>query len=190
MIYYVALPFMPIEGGLASGQAIECPSGAAAIRRAQALASDKANAGAVAFSAQRRSEPWRIRGCRDPQSLRRCAGRFQDGGNCVMVRRKGELSAAGVDRGWPHQVALRADQVAGANYNIIRDFCRDLSLCAREHSVRRAMSSKPLGMGGVPAIFACAITALTLRQAIVRLHFQMRLIARFGSHCASRSSKT
>jgi hypothetical protein len=42
-------PFTPIEGGLAPGQAVECPSGAAAIRRAQALASDKANAGAVAF---------------------------------------------------------------------------------------------------------------------------------------------
>ena len=50
MIYYVALPFTPIEDGLAPGQAVECASGAAAIRRAQALASDKANAGAVAFS--------------------------------------------------------------------------------------------------------------------------------------------
>lgn len=50
MIYYVALPFTRIEGGLTPGQAVECPSGAAAIRRAQALASDKANAGAVAFS--------------------------------------------------------------------------------------------------------------------------------------------
>jgi len=36
-----------------------------------------------------------------------------------MTRRKGELSAAGIDRGWPHQVALPADQVTGANYNIV-----------------------------------------------------------------------
>ncbi|MGA8614368.1 MAG: hypothetical protein WB760_22380 [Xanthobacteraceae bacterium] len=50
MIYYVALPFTRIEDGLAPGQAIECPNGPAAIRRAQVLATDKANAGAVAFS--------------------------------------------------------------------------------------------------------------------------------------------
>jgi hypothetical protein len=50
MIYYVALPFTHIEDGLAPGDAVECPNGNAAIRRAQALASDKANAGAVAFS--------------------------------------------------------------------------------------------------------------------------------------------
>lgn len=50
MIYYVALPFTPIEGGLAPGQAVECPSGAAAVRRAQAMASNEDNAGAVAFS--------------------------------------------------------------------------------------------------------------------------------------------
>jgi hypothetical protein len=54
-----------------------------------------------------------------------------------MTRRKGELSAAGIDRGWPHQVALPADQVTGANYNIVHGFCKDLSLCERGHSVRR-----------------------------------------------------
>jgi hypothetical protein len=50
MIYYVALPFTSLEGGLAPGQAVECPSGAAAVRRAQAMALDKTYAGAVAFS--------------------------------------------------------------------------------------------------------------------------------------------
>jgi hypothetical protein len=51
MIYYVALPFTPEEGGgLAPGQPIECPSGAAASRRAEAIARHDANAGAVAFS--------------------------------------------------------------------------------------------------------------------------------------------
>jgi hypothetical protein len=51
MIYYVALPFTPEEGcGLAPGQAIECPSRSAAIRRAEAIARHESNAGAVAFS--------------------------------------------------------------------------------------------------------------------------------------------
>jgi len=50
MVYYVALPFSLIEGGLAPGPAVECMSGAAAIRRAEAMASNQANAGAVAFS--------------------------------------------------------------------------------------------------------------------------------------------
>jgi hypothetical protein len=56
MIYYVALPFTPVEeGGLAPGQAVECPNGSAAIRRAQVMAADKTNAGVVAFS--RRGDP-------------------------------------------------------------------------------------------------------------------------------------
>jgi hypothetical protein len=55
MVYYVALPFISLEGGLAPGEAVECPNGAAAIRRAQAMASNEANAGAVAFS--RSSDP-------------------------------------------------------------------------------------------------------------------------------------
>jgi hypothetical protein len=46
----VALPFILVEGGLAPGEAVECPHGAAAIRRAQAMSFDKANVGAVAFS--------------------------------------------------------------------------------------------------------------------------------------------
>lgn len=50
MMYYVALPFTPVEGGLAPGQAVECPNGAAAIRRAQAMSANESNAGAVAFS--------------------------------------------------------------------------------------------------------------------------------------------
>ena len=50
MIYYVALPFTRLEDGLAPGDAVECPSGPAAIRRAEALAANAANAGAVAFS--------------------------------------------------------------------------------------------------------------------------------------------
>lgn len=50
MVYYVALPFIRVEGGLAPGEAVECPNGGAAVRRAQAMAANEANAGAVAFS--------------------------------------------------------------------------------------------------------------------------------------------
>jgi hypothetical protein len=49
----------------------------------------------------------------------------------------GELSKGMIDRDWPHQVALRADYCAGANYVTIRLFCEGLSLCPRGHSFRR-----------------------------------------------------
>jgi hypothetical protein len=52
MIYYVALPFVHVDGGLTPGAAVECPHAAAAIWRAEALAGKEANAGAVAFSRQ------------------------------------------------------------------------------------------------------------------------------------------
>jgi hypothetical protein len=52
MVYFVALPFVRVDGGLAPGEAVECPYEAAAIRRAQALARVESNAGAVAFSRQ------------------------------------------------------------------------------------------------------------------------------------------
>ena len=54
-----------------------------------------------------------------------------------MTRRKGELTSNRIDREWPHQVALPADQVRGENYDITYDFCRGLSLCPRGHTVRR-----------------------------------------------------
>ena len=54
-----------------------------------------------------------------------------------MVYRKGELSKGTMDRQWPHQVALRADQCTGHNYVTIRLFCEGLSLCPRTHSFRR-----------------------------------------------------
>jgi len=52
MIYYVALPFVRVDGGLAPGEAAECPHASAAIRRAEAMSRNEANAGAVAFSRQ------------------------------------------------------------------------------------------------------------------------------------------
>jgi hypothetical protein len=51
------------------------------------------------------------------------------------MRRKGELSPAGIDRGWPHQVALPASASFGGGYKAIRASCADLTLCPRGHSV-------------------------------------------------------
>jgi hypothetical protein len=64
------------------------------------------------------------------------AGGDQHRGGTVVYR-KGELSKGTIDREWPHQVALRADLVAGRNFTIIHEFCRLLSLCPRGHSFRR-----------------------------------------------------
>jgi hypothetical protein len=47
--YYVALPFIRTDDGTAPGEAQECQSEAAAIRRAEGMSRDPANAGAVAF---------------------------------------------------------------------------------------------------------------------------------------------
>jgi hypothetical protein len=49
------------------------------------------------------------------------------------MRRKGELSAAAVDRDWPHQVVLPARVNERGGYNEIHEFCRDLTLCSRGH---------------------------------------------------------
>ena len=47
--YYVALPFVRTENGVAPGEAREMPSESAAIRRAEAMERDASNAGALAF---------------------------------------------------------------------------------------------------------------------------------------------
>ena len=47
--YYVALPFLRTEDGMAAGQAQEMPNEMAAIRRAEAMSREPANAGALAF---------------------------------------------------------------------------------------------------------------------------------------------
>jgi len=53
------------------------------------------------------------------------------------MRRKGELSPAEVDRGLPHQVAVPAKTSQGEGYNVVHDFCKELSLCSRGHSFKR-----------------------------------------------------
>ena len=47
--YYVALPFVRTEDGAAPGQAQEMPNESAAVRRAEVMSHDPANAGALAF---------------------------------------------------------------------------------------------------------------------------------------------
>jgi hypothetical protein len=48
--YYVALPFVLADDGLAPGEAVECTSANAAVMRAEALARKPGCAGAIAFS--------------------------------------------------------------------------------------------------------------------------------------------
>ena len=50
--YYVAVPFVRTDDGTAPGEAQECQSEAAAIRPAEGMSSDPANAGAVDSSVQ------------------------------------------------------------------------------------------------------------------------------------------
>lgn len=52
-----------------------------------------------------------------------------------MVYRKGELSPAGVDRGWPHQVALQEELCGGRYFEIHKSFNEGRSLCSRGHHV-------------------------------------------------------
>jgi hypothetical protein len=47
--YYVALPFVQHETGIAPGQALECPNEASAIRRAEGMFHQQPNVGALAF---------------------------------------------------------------------------------------------------------------------------------------------
>jgi len=51
------------------------------------------------------------------------------------MRRKGELSPAAIDRGWPHQVILPARLCERGGYQVIHEFCRDLTLCNRGNAV-------------------------------------------------------
>ena len=52
-----------------------------------------------------------------------------------MVRRKGEMSSAQLDREYPHQVLLRADHYTGSAYRTVQAFCIGLSLAPRGHSM-------------------------------------------------------
>ena len=47
--YYVAVPFLPTDDGVAPGQAQECQSANAAIRQAEVMARTPPHVGAIAF---------------------------------------------------------------------------------------------------------------------------------------------
>ena len=48
--YFVALPFVTADDGVAAGEPVECPSSRAAIMRAEHLSRKEGFVGAVAFS--------------------------------------------------------------------------------------------------------------------------------------------
>jgi hypothetical protein len=48
--YYVALPFVPADDGVAAGEAVECFNPNAAVMKAEALSRKAGHVGAVAFS--------------------------------------------------------------------------------------------------------------------------------------------
>lgn len=56
-----------------------------------------------------------------------------------MVYRKGELTKAAVDHGWPHQVALPEHACIGHHFKTVHFFCEaeKLSPCQRGHSFKR-----------------------------------------------------
>jgi hypothetical protein len=51
------------------------------------------------------------------------------------MHRKDELSPAEIDRNRSHKVVLPARACEGGGYNEIHEFCKNLSLCNRDHAV-------------------------------------------------------
>jgi hypothetical protein len=56
-------------------------------------------------------------------------------GQFNWAEEKGELTAAALDRGWPHQVAVLATACSGWLGRFMDAFCLDLSVCERHYSV-------------------------------------------------------
>jgi hypothetical protein len=52
-----------------------------------------------------------------------------------MVRRKGEMTSAQIDRQFSHQIVIRADLYSGSSHRTVQYFCVGLSLAPRNHSV-------------------------------------------------------
>jgi hypothetical protein len=72
--YYVALPFVQTEGGIAAGQAVECPNEPVALRRAEIMARSPAKVGAPGVQAHGRSEHWQLWRCHGAADVRDGAG--------------------------------------------------------------------------------------------------------------------
>lgn len=73
------------------------------------------------------------------------------------MRRKGELSPACVDSGWPHQVAMRGDDLR-ARFDEIQSAKTELGACARGHTVRHKDED------WIVTCFATPEAAATFRQ--------------------------
>jgi hypothetical protein len=105
MNHYVALPFIPMDHGLAPSQAMECPSEAAlfgARRPCRAMRPLRERS-----LSERRASPRQVGRCRDPEDLWRRAVGFPASVNDV-TRRKGEYSKSRLDCEFSHQVILPA----------------------------------------------------------------------------------
>jgi hypothetical protein len=74
--YYVALPFVMADDGLAPGEAVECTSANAAVMRAEALSRKPGCAGALAFGRTGDGDRRIRRRHADPE-VRRRAGRSE-----------------------------------------------------------------------------------------------------------------
>lgn len=95
--YYAALPFVRSEDGSASGQAQECPNEQSAIRRAEALARDPANVGALAFKRSGdTTRAFSVFGSRADGVVRECPLR---GRSRRTVRKAGVIRTDGGGRG-------------------------------------------------------------------------------------------
>jgi hypothetical protein len=69
--YYVTLPFVASDDGVAAGEPTECFNPVAVVMRAEALSRKERNVGAVAFS---RTGDRRFQRCQGDQNVRRGAG--------------------------------------------------------------------------------------------------------------------
>jgi hypothetical protein len=54
-----------------------------------------------------------------------------------FVLRNGELSKYQLDGNWPYQVAIAEAVTIGKANDVVREFCKDLSLAPRSHTFRR-----------------------------------------------------
>ena len=54
-----------------------------------------------------------------------------------MTRKNGELSANGIDREQPLQIAVPTDRMMGEDHDMIHECCGGLSVCPRGHTLRR-----------------------------------------------------
>jgi hypothetical protein len=72
--YYVALPFVVANDGVAAGEPTEWFNPNAAVMRAEALSRKDGNVGAVAFSRTGDPVTGGFQRCQGDQEVRRCAG--------------------------------------------------------------------------------------------------------------------